>query len=88
MVTVMEGAEPDQEIFRVLATDADSGELGTIRYGISPSTDTPTRHYFKVDPDSGAISLKKSLEDVDPDIMPFRKISLWNSYLRTPPNKI
>ena len=50
MVTVMEGAEPDQEIFRVLATDVDSGELGTIRYGISPSTDTPTRHYFKVDP--------------------------------------
>ena len=72
LVTVDVGTEAGEEIFRVVATDKDSGELGRINYQISPDTPLATRAYFRVDAETGAISLKRSLDTVDDDQLPLR----------------
>ena len=61
------------EIYQVEAMDEDSDDLGRIKYEISPDTEAQTRHFFKVDPESGAISLRKPVDEIEEDLLPFRK---------------
>ena len=76
LVTVPQSTPLDQEIARVAAMDADSGEFGQIKFGISPKTETATRGFFKVHPETGAVSVRKSLEEVAHDLLPFRNCSI------------
>ena len=76
LVTVPQSRPAGEEIFRVAAEDADSGELGEVKYGISPNTERTTRGFFQVDSQTGAVTLRKSLEDVDVDMRPFRNCSI------------
>ena len=76
LVTIPQSSQLEEEIFRVAAVDADSGEFGEIKYGISPKTETQTRSFFRVHPETGSVSVGKSLEDVDDDMLPFRNCSI------------
>ena len=76
LVTLPQSSQLGEEIFRVAAEDADSGELGEIKYGISPNTERETRGFFQVDSETGAVTVRKSLEDVDVDMRPFRNCSI------------
>ena len=73
LVNIATGTDVGQEIYRVEATDEDSGDLGRVKYEISPDTEAQTRHFFKVDPESGAISLRKPVDEIEEDLLPFRK---------------
>ena len=76
VVTIPQSSQEGEEIFRVAAEDADSGQLGEIKYGISPNTERTTRGFFQVNSETGAVTLRKSLEDVDVDMRPFRNCSI------------
>ena len=76
VVTIAQSSQAGAEIFQVAAVDADSGPLGQIQYGISPNTERTTRGFFQVNSETGAVTLRKSLEDVDDDMRPFRNCSI------------
>merc|ERR1719322_1520223 len=65
LVNIATGTEVGTEIYQVEAMDEDSDDLGRIKYEISPDTEAQTRHFFKVDSESGAISLRKPVEEVE-----------------------
>ena len=74
LATVSEFTSLQEEIYQVMATDKDSGEFGKIKYELSPDTDTTTRQYFRIDPDTGVVVVVKPLENVPDDALPFRLI--------------
>jgi len=74
LATVSEFTALQTEIFQVRATDKDSGELGKIKFELSPDTDTTTRQYFRIDPDTGVVVVVKPFENVPDEALPFRLI--------------
>jgi len=74
LATASEYTSEQEEIYQVMATDKDSGEYGKIKYEISPDTDTTTRQYFRIDPDSGVVVAIKPFENVPDEVLPFRLI--------------
>ncbi|XP_071438739.1 cadherin-99C isoform X2 [Hetaerina americana] len=57
-------------ILQVQAEDKDSGKYGKIEYKIVPNG--PATEYFTIGNSSGIIRSKRSLDDLNPNIVPFR----------------
>ena len=54
------------EVAGVLAArDRDSGALGRVRYEMSPDTEPRVRSVFRVSPDTGELSLRRPVEEVE-----------------------
>ena len=47
------------------ARDRDSGALGRVRYEMSPDTEPRVRSVFRVSPDTGELSLRRPVEEVE-----------------------
>ncbi|KAJ8954941.1 hypothetical protein NQ318_000371 [Aromia moschata] len=56
-------------VAQVKADDKDSGKYGKIKYSLSGNN---SEEYFTIDPSSGIIRTKRSLQDVDASVLPFR----------------
>ncbi|ESN95584.1 hypothetical protein HELRODRAFT_141021, partial [Helobdella robusta] len=61
-VSLPENSKVGTEIIRVLATDADEGMNGIVKYGWSDDTFKKFGSYFSIDSGSGSIRLKKTLD--------------------------
>ena len=63
------------EVLGVLeARDKDSGDLGRVRYEMSPDTEVKTRSVFRVSPDTGELSLRRGVEDLEEAEAPWRLV--------------
>jgi len=74
LAIVSEFTSIQEEIFQVRATDKDSGEFGKIKFELSPDTDTTTRQYFRIEPETGVVMVVKPFENVPDEALPFRLI--------------
>ncbi|KAJ8894246.1 hypothetical protein PR048_006858 [Dryococelus australis] len=57
-------------VLHVEAEDVDSGRLGQIQYSIVRGP--KSAEYFSIDKNSGIVKTKRALDDIQPDMLPFR----------------
>jgi len=74
LATVQEVTGPGEELLRVNATDADSGNLGRVRYEIAPETDGVARDYFSIDEETGVVRTERGFQEVPEEALPFRLV--------------
>ena len=56
------------------ARDEDSGELGRVKYEMSPDTEVRARSVFRVNKETGELSLRRSVEELEETEAPWRLV--------------
>jgi protocadherin-15 len=72
--TVTAGTPVGETIGQVQAEDLDGGNLGKIKFGISPETNEVVKNYFEINEDTGIVISKKPFADVPDDLVPLRLV--------------
>ena len=74
LFTLSPGLAEGEVIGVMKASDKDSGELGRVKYEMSPDTEVRARSVFRVNKETGELSLRRSVEELEETEAPWRLV--------------